>query len=277
MTHIAHLTDLHFGRIDPAVVRALRDELWDQRPDLILISGDFTQRAKQSEFVAAKAFVDDLPVRPLMVPGNHDIPLYNLWSRMLRPLHRFRRILENDLYPVQRAHSVLAMGVNSARRISAPLDWSQGRVSGRQLAEIARRFTDRREEELCVLVTHHPFIHPPAGMSLPLVRQPADTLARLAKAGVDLILAGHFHLNHSDVIATRHPEVPGIVVAQGGSATSTRLRGEPNAYNRISCEHSQETGWTISIRNRVWKKSHFEDTAFTHYGREGRCWSRLNS
>lgn len=271
MTTLAHLSDLHFGRLDPRVAESLLEELHERQPDLIVVSGDFTQRARRREFEAARAYVERFPSRPLMVPGNHDVANYHLvLERFMKPVARFRHYLEDDLFPRMEEENVRVLGINSARPAGWYLDWSRGRISTRQLHEIDARFRERKNGEVRILVTHHPFIFPPEQDTRHLVRGPKDMLRRLASCGVDLILAGHFHRAWSDVVATRHPDTKSIVVAQASTSTSTRLKEEPNAFNWIEIDSLD-----LLITSHEWRETAFTPTASKHYRRENGEWQRI--
>ncbi|MDF1752956.1 MAG: metallophosphoesterase family protein [Verrucomicrobiales bacterium] len=271
MTTIAHLSDLHFGRLDPPVAEALLDDLRIRSPDLIVVSGDFTQRARTREFEEARDYISRFPTRPLMVPGNHDIPAYPLWNRFFRPIHRFRHFLENDPFPVLERRDVKILGINTARPAGWYLDWSRGRVSESQLRMIAERFGERRPDQLRVLVTHHPFIFPPLQTTRHLAGAPKHTLETLAACGVDLILAGHFHRAWSDLVATRHPDVPSIVVAQASTSTSNRRKDrDPNAYNWIEADLPR-----IAITSVEWTGHRFADSQMKTYREDTDHWVRI--
>ncbi|MEX2579431.1 MAG: metallophosphoesterase family protein [Verrucomicrobiales bacterium] len=269
MTTIAHLSDLHFGRLDEKVAEILLEELHSQRPDVIVVSGDFTQRARRREFEAARNYVARFPSRPLMVPGNHDVPTFNLLERFIRPTARFRHWLEKERYPRQDHASVSLLGINTARPGGWYTDWSRGRISSEQLSTIQQRFRGHEELGVRILVTHHPFLFPPEQEGRHLVKGPKDTLESLASCGVDLVLAGHFHRAWSDLVATRHPEVPSIVVAQASTSTSTRLKTEPNAYNWIEVDLP-----SLHITSHEWREGRFASTVSKAYRRDGGGWTR---
>jgi hypothetical protein len=57
---------------------------------VLWLSGDITQRARASQFKSARAFCDRLAIARLMaLPGNHDIPLFNLYQRLFTPYARY--------------------------------------------------------------------------------------------------------------------------------------------------------------------------------------------
>ena len=145
---IAHISDIHFGAEDPPVVDALRRDLLEQPYDLLVVSGDFTQRARPEQYRAAMRFVSSLPGPQLYVPGNHDIPLYDVFRRFTRPTGRYRRHVDADLTPIFEDEQLLVIGLNTARPWSWTLDgfWKDGRIGAKQLAGGASgvRGDDRR-------------------------------------------------------------------------------------------------------------------------------------
>lgn len=259
MRIIAHLSDLHFGRIDPAVVAGLEADLRAHRPDLVVISGDLVQDARTRNFEAAAAFLRALPFPTLVVPGNHDIPRYDLLGRFIGdPFRRYRRHIGDDLSPTHIDDEIAVLGLNTAR--SVILDFSQGRVNARQLARVRDVFMPLPPDPLRILVTHHPFLPPPGMPRARLVGRVRMALPILEEAGVDLLLAGHTHRAYTgDMAAFHHGLGRSILVAQAATTTSTRLRDEANAYNRIIVDRE-----FVSCEVRAW------DGAAFHPARSGR-------
>ncbi len=230
MTTFAHLSDLHFGRLHGEAADALLGDLWTKNPDLIVVSGDLTQTAGGREFEAAREYLRQMPKHPVVVPGNHDLPAWNLVERFTAPTWRFRRYIEPERFPLQETEDVVVLGINSTRPHGWYWDWGRGRINLTQIGHIRRVFARRLESKLCVVAAHHPFLRPPQEKRH-LVHGPRDLMRLLADCGVDLLLAGHFHKVHTELAATRHPSTPRIVVAQASTSTSYRFRAEPNAYN----------------------------------------------
>ncbi|HSR52075.1 MAG TPA: metallophosphoesterase [Acidobacteriota bacterium] len=249
MTQLAHISDLHFGAEDPEAIEALLDDLSSHKPDLVIVSGDLTQRARRHQFEAAAAFLDAVPAEVLVVPGNHDISLHNPVRRFLRPLNRYRRYINEDLQPACRVGQTAVVGINTARSLAL----KGGRISRTQIEAVAE-FLAQQPEEVCrVVVTHHQFV-------VSAQEKPGDALGRSLLAleafrehRVDLILGGHAHRAESSHL---HEHIPHhdhpTVVAHAGTATSKRLRGQSNSYNRITID---ETTIEIEVRE-------FESTAF---------------
>lgn len=227
VTVLLQVSDTHFGTEQAPVVEALVALSAAQRPDLVVLSGDITQRARRAQFGRARAFVDRLHAPLLAIPGNHDIPLFDLTSRLLRPYARHREAFGDDLEPVHSSAELLVVGVNTTR-------WyrhEDGAVSTRQIERVAARLANATRDQLRVVVVHQPVAVPRAGDEHNLLRGRAAALRRWAEAGGDLVMGGHIHL--PCVIA-----LPGLArpmwAVQAGTAVSWRVRdGQPNSVNLL--------------------------------------------
>ena len=266
MRTLAHISDLHFGRVSPAVAEGLVADLRQRDPTLLVVSGDFTQRARRSQYLEAAEFLRRLPRPQLLVPGNHDVPLWNAARRVFLPLRRYRRYITSQLFPVYRDEELFVLGVNTARSFTRTSGW----LSKRQLQRI--------EEELCavppevfkVLVTHHPFIPAPRKPGSDVVVGAAQSLERMERCGVDLLLAGHLHLAYHDDVRSHHLAAKRSVLSvQAGTAISSRLRGEPNAYNWITLSPD-----LVTVAVRAWNGEAFEESLVTRYERVDEQWKR---
>ncbi|MCA1810953.1 MAG: metallophosphoesterase [Halobacteriales archaeon] len=248
MSRIAHLSDLHFGRADPRVVAGLLADLRALRPDLVAVSGDLTQRARRSEFVAARAFLDQLPAPWLAVPGNHDIPLHNVARRLGWPLHRFRAAIAPEPLPKHADGQVAALGLNTAWH----LVWKGGRVTPLQVAAV-RHWSAQQGGRLRIVVAHHPFSPPAGGRGHSLVRGWQPALLAMEEAGVDIVLTGHHHIAGRSESRAHAVDGPHRVVLVGaGTATSVRVRGEPNSYNLLHAAPGR-----LRVERRDWDGQRF--------------------
>jgi 3',5'-cyclic AMP phosphodiesterase CpdA len=230
MRTLVHLSDLHFGRVDDALLAPLRAQIEAVAPDVVVVSGDLTQRAKSEEFEAARAYLDTLPGPQIIVPGNHDISLYNVFRRFVQPLKRYKRYITDDLDPIHVDGEIAVLGINTARSLT----FKDGRINEEQVAKMREELAGLDPAITRIVVTHHPFDLPRNARDDDLVDRAPMAMAAFAQCGVDLLLAGHLHVSHADSTAERYPfsEYAALVI-QAGTATSTRARGEVNSFNVI--------------------------------------------
>ena len=244
MRTLIHLSDLHFGRTDPAILAPLVKFIGDIQPDLVAVSGDLTQRARTAEFTAARDFLASIPFPQIVVPGNHDVPLHNLISRFTRKLDRYTRYITRDLQPSYVDSEIVVVGVNTARAWT----WKDGRINRSQLEKLQAMLQAAPSPVTKIVVTHHPF-DLPAGAAGRVVGRSWLAMKALAECGVDLLLAGHFHIADTGQTATRY-KMPGYsaIIVSSGTSASTRGRGQPNSFNVIRVEEPE-----ITIERRVWR------------------------
>ena len=225
MSVVLHISDTHFGTEQPRVVEALVALAAQQRPDVVVLSGDITQRARPAQFRAAKAFVDRLGAPVVAVPGNHDIALFDLWARFTRPYARYARAFGAELEPVHASPDLLVVCVNTTRA------WrhKHGEVSAAQIDRVANLLTAASAQQLRVVVVHQPAAVTRAEDHVNLLRGHQAALHAWSVAGADLVLGGHIHLPYTlapQGLARR------LWVIQAGTAVSSRTRAEvPNSVN----------------------------------------------
>lgn len=201
-----------------AVVRAAGE----LAPAAVVISGDLVQRGDfLSLWEDARAFVERLPLPRLIVPGNHDIPLFNPFLRAFAPLGRYKKYISPEVDPVLAVPGATIIGINSARA------WlvDQGRVSDAQLERVRRVCADAPADALRVVAMHHPIVpQPETGLGRQHVFGHRRAIRAMAQAGVDLVLCGHNHFPNALNVVEHLPEGAGLVLAQAGTATSKRIR-----------------------------------------------------
>lgn len=211
------------------MLKPLAAAIWEIMPDLTAVSGDLTQRARAREFREARVFLESLPVPHIIVPGNHDVPLYNPFFRFLLPLARFTRYISSNLSPLYVDDEIAVLGANTTRSLVA----KGGRINIGQVDNICRQFSLLRKEQIKIIVTHHPFDLPEGFSNINLVGRSRMAMENFAECGVDLFLSGHLHLALTG--NTARYRIPGFsaLVITAGTVVSTRGRGELNSFNLI--------------------------------------------
>ncbi len=236
MRSLVHISDIHFGRVDYPVAEQLIVKINQLKPDLTVVSGDLTQRARSAQFIEARGFLDKLSSPQIVVPGNHDIPLHNVFDRFFSPLEKYKKYITDDLQPFFADEKIAVIGINTARSLTI----KDGRINEYQIAAIREKLCNLPNEMLKVIVTHHPF-DLPEGFNDKVVGRAEQAMEKLADCGADLFLAGHIHISHIGHTATRYKLGSGrsALVVQAGTATSTRGRGEANSFNFIEFEYPE--------------------------------------
>lgn len=262
MRRLVHISDVHFGKINPEQVQPLTKLIHELTPHVTVISGDLTQRARAWQYAAARKFLDALPKPQIVIPGNHDVPLYNIFARALFPLTNYKKFISKDLEPFYQDDEIVVQGVNTARSLT----FKNGRINGRQIKMITERFAKANSDAVKIVVTHHPLDAPAGFDESQLLRHATAAIEELSKCGADLFLAGHLHLGHIGNTINRYKlkesdkEYAALIVS-AGTATSSRLRGETNSFNVIDVEPStpdrkasatvQRFGWDPEQNNYV--------------------------
>jgi 3',5'-cyclic AMP phosphodiesterase CpdA len=267
MRTIVHLSDLHFGRVDQDLLRPLQELVTRLAPDVVVVSGDLTQRAKTEEFKAARAWLDTLPGPQIVVPGNHDIPLYNVASRFLTPLRKYTRYVTLDLAPEYIDDEIAVLGINTARSLT----FKDGRVNREQLAQMRQRMQSVGQGHTRIIVTHHPFDLPDTFDKDDLVDRAPIAMQAFSECGVDVLLAGHLHASHAGNSAQRYKiEGYAALVVQAGTATSTRGRGESNSFNVLRVNPDD-----VQVERYSWVEgtASFEPVHTECFRRSGDVWS----
>lgn len=252
MARLVHLSDLHFGAHDENLVAAVEKSVDALKPDLVVVSGDFTQRARTEQFREACEFLERLRDdghEVLGVPGNHDVPLYDVLRRFLSPLTRYRRYIDETLCPFVELRGVAVLGINTARSLT----FKDGRISKEQIEFIRETFSRSDPDATRVLVTHHPLFAVPVGEEIErAVGRQELALDAIEEAGVDLLLAGHAHHASTHDASDLVTRSGGALVVQAGTATSTRVREQEQSFNTIDID-----GGRVTVTVNAWTGERF--------------------
>ncbi len=262
MRTIAHLSDLHFGRVNDRVLASLSDDLGACNPDVIAVSGDLTQRASRKQFEAAKSFLASLAWPVVVVPGNHDVPLLNPIGRYAKPLDRYKQHFSGFPEPFYFDHEIMVVGISTAR----PIFWRTGSLPPGVKYESQGLFHDAQPGVMKIVVAHHSFM-PPRKRRIPLAFDMAGRMALLLHhEQPDILLAGHFHKSFHR-FAGPDANTGTILVIHAGTAVSNRLRKEQNAFNLVHVEHNH-----VTVNVRAFQQTHFETISVKSFVRRHIVW-----
>ena len=272
MARLVHLSDLHFGAHDEELVAAVEKSVDALKPDLVVVSGDFTQRARTEQFEEACRFLERLREgghEVLGVPGNHDVPLYDVLRRFLSPLTRYRRFIDETLCPFVEFPGVAVLGINTARSLT----FKDGRISKEQVEFIRETFSRTDPDATRVLVTHHPLFAVPVGEEVErAVGRQELALDAIEDAGVDLLLAGHAHHASTHDASELVTRSGGALVVQAGTATSTRTREQKQSFNTIDID-----GGKVTVTVNAWEGDGFKPADAQPYQYQEGRWRILNA
>jgi 3',5'-cyclic AMP phosphodiesterase CpdA len=272
VNRIVHLSDLHFGAHDERLVEAVDWQVDRLKPDLVVISGDFTQRARTEQFRQACEFLEGLRDRGhevLGVPGNHDVPLYDVLRRFLSPLARYRRFIDETLCPFIELADVAVLGINTARSLT----FKDGRINKDQVEFIRETFAHTPSDKMRVIVTHHPLFALEVGGEVErAIGRQELALDAVEQSGVDMVLAGHAHHASSQDAGDLVTRAGGVLIVQAGTATSTRVREQEQSFNTIEIA---EQSATITVH--AWKGGEFRPNDSRRYEWQDGRWRILKS
>lgn len=258
MPILIHCSDVHFGPPHlPQVAEGLLRLIEDQRPDLVVISGDLTQRAKPRQFLAARTFVDRIhridrgqgsQVPTLVVPGNHDVPMYRAWERVFNPFGAYRSHFSRELEPVYRDREMLVIGINTA------FNWTikGGRITSRRLREVGGLLAASPPGQLRVVVPHHDLIPPPGVSRRRVLANARRAMELFSAAGVDLVLSGHQHQAYIGTSEELYPQGRSpVIVVHSGTTTSSRGRGGERHLN--TCNRIEFDAHSLTVSRYGWQ------------------------
>jgi 3',5'-cyclic AMP phosphodiesterase CpdA len=269
---ILHISDIHFGpRVNQVVVESLVEEANRNPPDLIIASGDFTQRAKIREYKAAEAFLNALPDVPKIVtPGNHDVPLYRVWERVFAPLRNFKDHICEELDTVTRLDGATIVSLNSSSHLR---DITNGRIDSWQLRFCRDAFEETPAGDMRIVVAHHPLLPPPGKWPKGMMPRRGRMLRAMEQMGVDLVFGGHLHrgyVSRALDFYSKSKQRYGVWIIQSGTSTSLRGRGSEstkNSFHRVAIDPDS----VEVVHHMYFADTHrFERVAETRFPRRGR-------
>jgi 3',5'-cyclic AMP phosphodiesterase CpdA len=244
---ILHLSDLHFGTEQPEMVEVLKSDIQVMKPDIIVVTGDVTQRATVQQYKKAKVFFDELKHKAIIcVPGNHDIPLYNLFQRFFYPFVKYEKYISQHRCPMYRQDNIAILGINSA----TPYKPMGGYVTEKQM-EMATSFFQPLPAETCkIILMHHNLISTERHK---IINASEKLINHFSACGVNLILSGHIHAPHCEQLK-RNYVMHNMYAITAGTAISHRT-SELNSYNIINIAPQ-----SLDLIVREWQLDHFAET-----------------
>lgn len=246
---LVQLSDIHFGGENRPAVAATAAWIAEHRPDLAIITGDITREGEESEFTAARAWINSLAVESVVVPGNHDTPYFDLVRRIFAPWERYERHFGGLSTDPFRRQGLAIARINTARGVQLRANWSKGAIAGRHVAAAIRGLQGSPAGALKIVACHHPLVEMIGGPMSGQVHGGHNAAVALSEAKVDLVLTGHVHAP----FALPYPGGDGRTWAIGASTLSVRERGAPIGFNCIEVEDD-----VVRVTALAWTGSHFE-------------------
>ncbi len=263
MKTIVHLSDLHFGTEDPEIVESLWNDIGSLGADVLVVSGDLTQRSRTRQFLAAKSFLDRFTIPMVVIPGNHDIPLYNIIKRLRKPFKRFKFFIAGEDFPQYEDEEVSIVGVNSVRSRR----WKSGRISEEQIRKLKNIFREKDSSLIKLLAVHHNLVFSEEDENRKKQIRTASVLRELTDSRIDLILMGHDH--RTFIAGLPEPESPSFdsILIQAGTAVSRRTRAEKNSYNVLRIlDHK------LGVESRSFSGTEFQHQSSFRFERRQAKW-----
>ena len=257
------------------IVRGLLQAIAEAAPDIVVLSGDLTQRARKKQFKAARNFLNALPEVPqIVIPGNHDVSLTSLMDRAIKPFKRFKRYITADLSPYYEDDEVAIAGINTVRLATV----NDGRIKPRVVKIACDQLSGSSKNKARVVVTHHPLDVKPGNWKERTVSRSKAAMKQFGDIGVDLFLSGHLHTGRTIETSARYKfKGYSAVVVHAGTSASTRRRGEPNAWNLIRISEVGADHGSIEVGPMQWDGSRFQPMAKEQYAKGENGWTLQQS
>jgi len=237
---ILHISDLHFGKINSNVLDSLLTLINTQKVDCVVVTGDLTQRARSHQFLAALEFLKKVKAPVLSVPGNHDVPLYNIIQRLFTPFKKYNKYIKPFSPSLYKDDDMIIAGITTNNVYTI----KDGKISKKEIASLEKTFEENPQPCIRILACHHPVFNPTSNPGVTLLQEQVLKLKPL------LILSGHDHQSSADYIDPKNKKYPLLINA--GTATSSRTRQEANSVNLIEIELPK-----IAIKNFLFESDNF--------------------
>lgn len=268
MRQLLHISDIHFGpNFRPQVAEGVQEMVSRLQPDLVIISGDVTRRAKKRQFEDARAWVERLPAPWIVVPGNHDVPAYRVWERLFDPYGSYRRHFRDELEPVFEDDELFVVGVNTAFK------WTikDGRFTKEGLRRLERLLVQAPASKTRLVVAHHQMTPPPRYDTQRVAERSAEALELMRRLGVEVVFSGHQHQTYLALNEEFQPRgTSPTLLLHSGTTTSSRGRGWERGRN--SCNWLRIDDQTIQVHHLLWceQGQHFHEWQRRVFPRLGR-------
>lgn len=264
MTRILHLSDLHFGFERKQLVGPLLGLVNRMRADLVVVTGDLTHRGRPGQYRRAAEFLGQITAPVMAVPGNHDVPLYNIPVRFLIPYRNYEQAVSPDLSPTRQAGDVRVFGVNSVD----PFAVQRGILRPKDIAGLIAGLDPLATN---IVALHHPLEQLPQ-VDKELARNAPQSLASMAQAGVHIALSGHLHLCDTNKLMaiTAHPE---ILQVQAGTALCDRAGDLQNEFTVLEIDGTE---LTIERHIAPMDQQGFQPPLLQRYSRAAGVWVALD-
>ncbi|MCG8461506.1 MAG: metallophosphoesterase [Holophagales bacterium] len=270
MRELLHISDVHFGpHFLPEVADGVLELVERRRPDLVVVSGDLTQRAKPRQFQDARAWIDSMPVPTICVPGNHDVPMYRAWERLFQPYGAYRRHFDDELQPTFEDDELYVIGTNTA------FNWTvkDGRFTASALRRLAGLLQSAPEGKARIVVAHHHLIPPPRFDTRRVTFRAQEALELFARFRVDMVLSGHLHQTYISTSEEYYPRGRRpVLLVHTGTTTSGRGRGWEKGRN--SCNWIRLGAEVATVHHLLWQPG---SRAFEEWSRHSYPRQRLGS
>lgn len=256
------IADLHFGSVPEGLADELAGELSTHAPGVIVVAGDLTLRARAKEFTQAQEWLRKLAPPVLILPGNHDLPYWNLYQRFADPLHLFRQAFEASLMPSFQHGNGFVLGFNTTRSWQPHLRWQEGVARKRDIIAAQAALKSAPEGAFKVVAAHHPFLKVDGRPRVRPVGRARAALGAFVEGGIDMILSGHTHQSFAMEVEQHGRS---IIAIGAPTALSWRMRGEANGYWVVSVERDM-----VHAELHLRQNGRFEPVAERHFNRQPR-------